>query len=247
MSRAFVSASSECIYGGATVTPYPFTLAAWFKADSLPGETEYPTIVSISDGDASHYCSIFIDGANSRYIGMDAYEEGSYACARTTAAPTSTGVWYHAAGVSAGAAERYAYLNGGNVGSNAVGRSPTGVDTTAVGAVYVSGVNFPFDGKIAEVGIWNVALTAGEIAILAAGYCPLFVRPGNLICYLPLVQDADEDVVGGLSFSAVATPTVDSHPRIIYPISPYSPLVSAGEAGGSVIPLILQMMRRNRT
>jgi hypothetical protein len=53
------------------------------------------------------------------------------------------------------------------------------------------------DGRTAEVGIWNAALTAAEIASLAKGMTPDKIRPQSLVFYAPLVRDLI-DVRGGL-------------------------------------------------
>jgi hypothetical protein len=68
-------------------------------------------------------------------------------------------------------------------------------------------------GQIAEVGIWNVALTAAEIASLADGMTCDKVRPQSLVFYAPLVRDL-QDVRGGLTITNNNTATVANHPRI---------------------------------
>ena len=69
------------------------------------------------------------------------------------------------------------------------------------------------DGKIAEVGIWNAALTAEEIASLADGMTCDKVRPQSLVFYAPLVRDLI-DYKGGLAITNTNTATVADHPRV---------------------------------
>jgi hypothetical protein len=69
------------------------------------------------------------------------------------------------------------------------------------------------NGRIAEVGIWNVALTAAEIASLADGMTCDKVRPQSLVFYAPLVRDL-QDVRGGLTITNNNTATVANHPRV---------------------------------
>ena len=71
------------------------------------------------------------------------------------------------------------------------------------------------NGLIAEVGIWNVALTAEEIASLADGMTCDKVRPQSLVFYAPLVRDL-QDQKGGLTITNNNGATVANHPRI-YP------------------------------
>ncbi len=68
-------------------------------------------------------------------------------------------------------------------------------------------------GQIAEVGIWNVALTDAEIASLADGMTCDKVRPQSLVFYAPLVRDL-QDVRGGLTITNNNTATVANHPRV---------------------------------
>ena len=71
------------------------------------------------------------------------------------------------------------------------------------------------DGRLAEVGIWNAALTAAEIASLAKGMTCDKIRPQNLVFYAPLVRDIN-DQKGGLTITNNNGAAVANHPRI-YP------------------------------
>jgi hypothetical protein len=75
--------------------------------------------------------------------------------------------------------------------------------------------NAHWDGLIAEVGIWNVVLTAAEIASLAKGMTCDKIRPQSLVFYAPLVRDLI-DAKGGLTITNNNGATVANHPRI-YP------------------------------
>jgi hypothetical protein len=70
-----------------------------------------------------------------------------------------------------------------------------------------------FDGRMAEVGIWNAALTADEIASLAKGMTCDKVRPQSLVFYAPLVRDL-QDVRGGFTITNNNSATVADHPRV---------------------------------
>ena len=66
---------------------------------------------------------------------------------------------------------------------------------------------------MAEVGVWNVALTAAEIASLAKGMTPDKIRPQNLVFYAPLVRNLI-DQKGGLALTNNNGATVANHPRV---------------------------------
>ena len=70
-----------------------------------------------------------------------------------------------------------------------------------------------FTGSLAEVGIWNAALTADEVASLADGMTCNKIRPQSLVFYAPLVRDLI-DVKGGLTITNNNSATVAAHPRV---------------------------------
>jgi hypothetical protein len=47
-----------------------------------------------------------------------------------------------------------------------------------------------FTGSVAEAALWNAAPSDAEIAVLAASFSLLFVKPGNLVAYWPLIRAA---------------------------------------------------------
>ena len=65
----------------------------------------------------------------------------------------------------------------------------------------------------AEVGIWNAALTAAEIASLAKGMTCDKIRQQSLVFYAPLVRNL-QDVKGGLTITNNNAATVANHPRV---------------------------------
>lgn len=101
-----------------------------------------------------------------------------------------------------------------------------------------------WDGYLAEIGIWNVALTAAEMAILGKGYSPLHVQPGNLVVYMPILGNYSPELeyATGLSPAITGTLTKQPHPRTIYPYSSqgrrFTTAVAA--AGGNQWPVFQQ-------
>jgi hypothetical protein len=150
---------------------------------------------------------------------------GSSANAETTSG-VSVNTWHHGCAVFAATNDRRIYLDGGSKGTDSANRSvPSGLDNTTVGSLkYNNGTDDddPFSGMVAEVGIWNVALTDTEVLMLSLGYSPLLIRPQNLVFYVPLVRDNDNDLVGGLSLTPTNGPTVSPHPAILNPYTPHN-------------------------
>jgi hypothetical protein len=85
-------------------------------------------------------------------------------------------------------------------------------DSVLIGARWNNSLIF-HAGSIAEVGIWNAALTAAEIASLAKGMTCDKIRPQSLVFYAPLVRDLI-DAKGGLTITNNNGATVANHPRI---------------------------------
>jgi hypothetical protein len=64
-----------------------------------------------------------------------------------------------------------------------------------------------------------VALSASDVAILAAGVCPLLVRPEALLAYWPLwgIYSPETDLVGGFGMTVTGTSVIDQ-PATIQPV-----------------------------
>jgi len=106
------------------------------------------------------------------------------------------------------------YING-VVGTNVSGAISTlnGLNRFAIGGFLRNSFAAAFNGRIAEVGIWNAALTQPEIASLAKGMTCDKVRPQSLVFYAPLVRNLI-DAKGGLTITNNNGATVADHPRV---------------------------------
>jgi hypothetical protein len=122
----------------------------------------------------------------------------------------STSNWNHCAGVFSATNSRSLYANGVLQGSSAVNVNPTSLTTSSF-----CNADSSVSTSIAEIGIWNAALTAAEIASLAKGMTCDKVRPQSLVFYAPLVRDLI-DAKGGRTITNNNGATVANHPRI-YP------------------------------
>lgn len=155
----------------------------------------------------------------------------------------STGQWYHVGGVWDYPNDelRY-YLNGVADGTDAVtfgattynqGSPSTAVDRIGCGVTLGTGQQF--DGRIAELAIWNVDIGAAGFAQLAAGVLPrrLSAMP---VFYWPLVgsYSPEIEVIRGQSATITGTIAQGDHPRIFQPrrrqVSPPAAAVAAGNS-----------------
>lgn len=222
MARKFIRASDQYLmHDAAALTAPPITMAGWmYPIDD--SEVLYGIGCLGYSGNYYDYYSLEWrpGGPDVRVVVRNAT---SAKAATTTAGPTLN-QWNHVAGIFASSISRSVFLNGGNKGQNTdslvVGHVP---NLTGIGAqVRISSQDwFQFDGYLAEFGLWNVALTDEEVAVLAAGYSPLFVRPQNLVGYWPLIRKGsiidNPDIVGRYDMTDYNGPSDASHCRIIYP------------------------------
>lgn len=185
MGRQFTRGSStNCAVSSGVVTGLPLTLAAWFKHTSLTNDRSLVCASNITTNADS--CELLI--TNSHIVSARAYVAASATTASSgVVAPAN--LWGHAAAVFTSSTSRTAYFNGAFSGTNSASKTPAAFDWLGVGILrWSSGTTNAHEGSIAEVGVWDVALTPGEIGLLAAGVKPCFVRPQNLKAYYPLAD-----------------------------------------------------------
>lgn len=211
MSAAFLEASSEYLrVASAPVTAAPISVSCLFNT---PNTTTSRVFVSIANSGATNQYFGLVAGSGSKVLWQS---RATSAGSATTTDTFSVDTWHHAGGVEISATSRFAYLNGVASPEDTTSRTPTGMDRAGIGALVDSSPSNYFEGSIAEVGIWNVVLTAAEWTALAARYSPLFIRPKSLVAYCPLIRGST-DLIGGVSWETQGTPTTSAHPRIIRP------------------------------
>jgi uncharacterized protein (DUF2267 family) len=218
MARQFNGTNEYLEVNSAVLTAVPITMACWFNSDSASAFQVLMSIVDSSQSDEMFRLVLAGDEVGDP-VNAVARQTGTNTWASTTAG-YSTGTWQHACGVWSANNARAAYLDGANKGTDVVASTPTGMDRTSIGRVGDSSPGSYMDGEIAEAGVWNVALSDAEVAMLAKGFSPLLVRPQSLVAYWKLVRSEDQDVVGGFDMTAFNTPTIAAHPSVLYPISP---------------------------
>jgi hypothetical protein len=183
-------------------------MACWFNAKDV---TSTGTLVGIgiSSGGGDARYNLFHAGT----VGGDPIRLFCSPQSADTTAGYSANTWSHACGVVASLTSRTVYLNGANSATTTGGQTPFTPTQITVGSRFLSSYGTFANALIAEVGIWNAALTADEIASLADGMTCDKVRPQSLVFYAPLIRDL-QDVRGGLTITNNNTATVANHPRV---------------------------------
>ena len=226
MARVFVSGSSQYLNtGSAVVAGYPSTMACWFNPDQT---NQYHNLVTVDDGGScTNRQGIGLGGDGILYALLTASGSGGHA---GTSSGYSASTWQHACGVFASSTDRRIFLDGGSKGTSTSDRTPSSLAATNVArqsnGSYLS-------GQLAEIAMWNVALSDAEVAVLALGISPLLMHPESLVAYWPLIRDEDQDRVGGYHLTDYNSPTVDVHPaKVRYPRLMTMLVMAAAAAGG---------------
>lgn len=214
MAYDFNGTSQYLSVQSAPVTAVPLTLACWFFPDSI---TANYLLFQISDGTTTNRFSLAALGAfTGDPLRASVTGTGGEASANSQVGFIENN-WQHACGVFPSNNSQIVYLNGSNPATNTTtANTPIGINKIDIAFRMSSGVPGLFlDGRLAEVGIWNAALTAAEVASLAKGMTCDKIRPQSLVFYAPLVRDLI-DAKGGRAITNNNGATVAPHPRI-YP------------------------------
>ena len=221
-SRVFSSASTHLDVTGSSVnvTGTQLTLAAWVMYTSLPNSSTYPGIITKNDpGGNKHQFSLQAQDSTGQFTMVTGNGGSTYGTSPICSTNPSTGVWYHVAATLSGTTQTV-YLNGSYCNSNSSGTSMgSNGERLCIGEANNGGDNCTnatryLQGRIAEAAVWNVALTANEIAALASGVTPPNAHGGtSLVGYWPLygVDAPEPDLSGNGSSATVTGATAGNH------------------------------------
>ncbi len=154
------------------------TVCAWVYPTSLVANA---TIAGRWDV-TNQYLLVVNNSSGQVLFGVQA---GSGTAFPTGSVSLTASAWSYVCGLYDGS-NAYVYVNGvAGSGAALTGALIPGSSNFGIGG-RPSGSLYPFQGRIAEVAVWNVALSSGEISALAHGAPPSKIRPGNLVGYWPL-------------------------------------------------------------
>lgn len=186
------------------VSAAPFTIACWAFVNNT---TSTKALVSLNQNSGTNRFVLSMASATLRF--GDSGTGGA-----VTTGTQASNTWFHACGVEVATNNRFCYRNGGNVGQNTTTRTVTSINALNIGTtINTNSITQLLAGRIAEVGVWNVALTADEIASLAQGMTCDKIRPQSLVFYAPLVRDL-LDAKNGLTITNNNGATATDHPKV---------------------------------
>jgi hypothetical protein len=231
MARSFNGTTDKLQFSGAVLSAMPLTMACWFNQSALATDE----MIAMSDGTTSNRYELSL-------VSTGKVRSQVQGTVTTTSATYTANAWHHAAAVFAATNSRAVYLDGGNkVSSTTSAGSPAGLNLTQLGTG--PGLSF-YAGILAEVALWNVALTDQEINCLAMGVRPNRVRSGNIIAYWPLfgLNSPDVDYSGSKQNLTVTGTALANHAPVTLwtPKRVGAPLIEVAAVGGGLL------MRRRR-
>jgi hypothetical protein len=208
MAYDFVAASSQYIEGGAAaVTDEPVTFSALVYPKS---PTANGIVMSIGTASATDRWQL-----NHASGQVQAWTVTTVTSATANAASTYTNdVWSQFGGIVSTDSSRQAFLNGvgGTANTTTLAIAQT-LARTVIGARMAISYGTFASARIAEVAVWNVALTGAEMASLSKGFKPTRIRPQSLKFYAPLLRNL-QDLQTAMSLTNNNTATVVNHPRV---------------------------------
>ena len=216
MALDFEASSTDRIYGDlSTALTLPCTFACWVNPDATEVEELW---LSIGDSSSPAYAALRPAAVDSGSVGLIWYDGTSSTYLKVSHSFTPIGSWTHVCGVVRALDDREFYVNGTSEVSSTTTLNGVTFNRVAIG---VSADSTPYgdaNAKIAEVGVWDSELTAGEIAAIGSGCSPLFVQPQNLSYYRRGIRGDDGQLMSnGTSSDTFGDPLNSEHPPITYP------------------------------
>lgn len=211
MAFSFSGSTQYLTVASAPATAAPMTLAAWVRPTSMTGTRTVGAVGQVPAAVRHRNQIVMLSTGAIRAVAA-----GSSNVFSESTSTASVNAWSHTAGVFSSLASRTSYLNGAASAETTTTITQSQFTEAVIAAQQgtVAGVyENPWIGDMAEFGIWNVALTAAEIAALSDGIACNRVRPQSLVFYAPLVRDLI-DARGGLTITNVNGATATTHPRI---------------------------------
>ena len=187
MARNFPGAATDFLSAGnptaLAITGTALTLAAWIRPTTFPA-AHAAVLAKRVNLDASCQYYLRINAASTARVQIG---DGAAADTLDGVTALTANVWSHIAGVKSGtgAGSLALYLNGAMNASMTSARSIAAQSHPVSFGIESDLTTKPFPGRIAELAVWSVGLSAAEIAALAAGVAPTRVRPASLAGYWP--------------------------------------------------------------
>lgn len=202
MARLFNGTTDKIsIAAAAGVNPASsYTISCWFYPVVVQGAGTYGTVYGQANASGNSNYFIGLSGVTGGKLGW--YTENSTAIVDPGLATLTAGNWYNLVLTfnPSSSPGFFTFVNGVSDGTGNTGVvSAWGTNVTSFGYTDKAGVASLFNNqRLEDWAIWNVVLTAREIAALAAGARPGKIRPLALGAWLPFdgLQSPEPDLSG---------------------------------------------------
>jgi hypothetical protein len=208
----------------------PYTFAVWVQNNSNAAGNR-TAFINESGGSNQSYIRVGGNAANTPEFG---FWNGSANHLVLGASTLSLNTWYQLTGTYDGTT--YKIYTNGVVATSTDSTGPNFVVSFAsIGWDFTSGARF-WNGRIADMAIWNVVLTAGEASALANGARPPTIRPNALLRYWPLdgLQSPEPDLSGHVNNGTVTGTALAAGPPVMM-FTPHWPQFISGAAAASSV------------
>jgi len=198
-------------YLNASVVPVsaaPLTIAFWMYP--LSAINQVPFSLARPSNNDCFMC--YMTSSN----GLRFYVRQTDSVAQAVGPNYTTNAWQHVALVTGSSSSRYCYRSGTPGSEETTTKAPVLITQTTIGAWKHAVVAYPFDGYVAEVGIWDVALTTDEVAALAGGLEPAMIRRASLQATWRCTPGAagEADPINSYDLTETGTVAHQTHPPI---------------------------------
>jgi hypothetical protein len=219
MARSGFLTTAYLMKSSGLITATPLSVSAQVKVGTLATLQFVFQLQNNGSADGKNCFTLYVASGNTVRAFTGSAAANDYA--DTTGTISDTTSFHQVGGVWSSATSRKAYLDGVASTANTTNLTPSGINQATIGVNKPSsGPALPFTGSIAEVGLWNVALSDAEMAMLGAGMSPLGVRLDALVDYWPLigVYSPEIDRMSNANvMSLTGAPTQAAHARVFRP------------------------------
>lgn len=222
MARSFNGSTDWLALASAPVSASPVSWSLWVY-DSGGAAQQTPFALSNS-GAATTYFETDIQAGKA----VRCAERNSANAVAASGGTLSAATWTHVCGVvRTGGNDRSIFLAGTKTSSTTSTTAPS-VNQIQIGRRRAATTFFA--GRLAEIGLWNVALSDATVAALAAGDAPSLHTTG-LVAYWPLIGDDNDASGNGHHLTANGSPGFVTHPGGINYPSSFLPAWARGANG----------------
>lgn len=196
-----------------------YTRHVFARASAVPSLANFETVSGLRNGFNSGFLhdEFYWNHMSAGFNRSNTHRSGSYVAAQISSGAFAADTWVSLAATWDGANVR-SYADGVADGVSS-GSSPASAGDAQVTLCGSSDYNNSpssifASGQAAELALWDVVLSAAEIASLAKGYRATRIRPNNLIFYSPAVRGKQELVAGRTLTLGTGSETITPHPRV---------------------------------